>query len=92
GFMAAMFRKVRPLFRERGKINAEVSGRLGEALGGVRVVKGYTAEKREDRIFAHGAHRLLRNVASSITAISATTAGSSLIFGTIGVLIMLLGG
>ncbi len=92
GFMSAMFRRVRPLFRQRGEINAEVSGRLGEALGGVRVVKGYTAEKREDRIFAHGAHRLLRNVASSITAVSATTAGSSLIFGAIGVLMMLIGG
>jgi subfamily B ATP-binding cassette protein MsbA len=92
GFMAAMFRRVRPLFRERGKLNAEVTGRLGEALGGVRVVKGYTAEKREDRIFAHGAHKLLRNVAQAITAISATTAGSSLIFGAIAVLIMLLGG
>ena len=50
--MVDRFRRLRPLFRERGKINAEVTGRLGESLGGVRVVKAYTAEKREERIFA----------------------------------------
>ncbi len=92
GLMAAAFNKVRPLFRARGEINAQVTGRLGESLGGARVVKAYTAEKREDRIFAGGAHRLLRNVASSITAVSAVSSSSTLIFGVIGALMMFMGG
>ncbi len=90
--MALFFSRLRPLFRERGKINAEVTGRLGEALSGVRVVKAYTAEKREDRIFAHGVHRLLRNVAKAITSIAAVSAGTTLIVGSISVLTMLIGG
>jgi ABC-type multidrug transport system fused ATPase/permease subunit len=57
GGMAYAFRTLRPLFRERGKINAEVTGRLTEALGGIRVVKSYTAEKREEIVFTKGAHR-----------------------------------
>src|SRR6267143_6402467 len=61
--MALAFNKLRPLFRERGQINAEVTGRLGESLGGIRIVKAYSAEKREELVFARGAHRLLRNVA-----------------------------
>ena len=54
------FTKIRPIFRERGKINAEVTGRLTESLGGVRVVKGYHAEEREAEVFAGGVQRLLR--------------------------------
>ncbi len=54
GGMAYAFRTLRPLFRERGKINAEVTGRLTEALGGIRIVKSYTAEKREAIVFAQG--------------------------------------
>ncbi len=92
GLMTIFFNRLRPLFRARGEINAEVTGRLGEALGGVRVVKAYTAEKREDRIFAHGVHRLLRNVAKSITSVAALTAGTTTIVGTISVLTMLIGG
>ena len=69
--MSYAFRTLRPLFRERGKINAEVTGRLNEALGGVRVVKAYTAERREDLVFTKGAHRLFRNVAKSMTGVSA---------------------
>ncbi len=61
--MAYAFNTLRPLFRERGKINAEVTGRLTEALGGIRVVKSYTAEKREEIVFTKGAHRLFRNIA-----------------------------
>ena len=64
-----------PLFRERGQINAEVTGRLNQSLGGIRVVKAYTAEKREQIVFAKGAHRLLRNIAKSMTGVSAVTAG-----------------
>ena len=56
------FSKIRPIFRERGKINAEVTGRLTESLGGVRVVKGYHAEEREAEVFAGGVQRLLDNV------------------------------
>ena len=92
GGMAYAFKTLRPLFRERGKINAEVTGRLTEALGGIRVVKSYTAEKREEIVFTKGAHRLFRNVAQSMTGVSATTAGSTVIIGIIGVLMIGLGG
>src|SRR5687767_5755618 len=92
GGMAYAFRTLRPLFRERGKINAEVTGRLTEALGGIRVVKSYTAEKREEIVFTKGAHRLFRNVAKSMTGVSATTAGSTIIVGVVGVLMIWLGG
>jgi len=90
--MAYAFKTLRPLFRERGKINAEVTGRLAEALGGIRVVKSYTAEKREEIVFTKGAHRLFRNVAQSMTGVSATTAGSTVIVGLIGILMIGLGG
>jgi subfamily B ATP-binding cassette protein MsbA len=92
GGMAYAFRTLRPLFRERGKINAEVTGRLTEALGGIRVVKSYTAEKREEIVFTKGAHRLFRNIAKSMTGVSATTAGSTVIVGIIGLLMIWLGG
>jgi subfamily B ATP-binding cassette protein MsbA len=92
GGMAYAFRTLRPLFRERGKINAEVTGRLTEALGGIRIVKSYTAEKREEIVFAKGAHRLFRNIAKSMTGVSATTAGSTVIVGIIVVLMVWLGG
>ena len=69
--MATAFKRLRPLFRERGQINAEVTGRLAESLGGIRIVKAYTAEKREELVFAKGAHRLFRNVAKSLTGVSA---------------------
>jgi subfamily B ATP-binding cassette protein MsbA len=92
GGMALAFMRLRPLFRERGKINAEVTGRLGEALGGVRIVKSYIAEKREEIVFTHGAHRLFRNVAKSITGVSAITAFSTVVIGAIGVLMIVVGG
>jgi ABC-type multidrug transport system fused ATPase/permease subunit len=92
GVMAVAFTKLRPIFRERSKINAEVSGRLGQSLSGVRVVKVYTAEKREELVFARGAHRLFRNIASTITGVSAMSAVSTVIVGGIGVLMTLVGG
>jgi ABC-type multidrug transport system fused ATPase/permease subunit len=92
GGMAYAFNTLRPLFRERGKINAEVTGRLTEALGGIRVVKSYTAEKREQIVFTKGAHKLFRNIAQSMTGVSATTAGSTVIIGIVGVLMIWLGG
>ena len=90
--MAKAFSILRPLFRERGKINAEVTGRLGETLGGVRVIKAYSVEKREQLVFAKGAHRLLRNVASTVTGVSATTAAGSLVIGLLGALMIVIGG
>ena len=86
--MAWAFRTLRPLFRERSKINAEISGRLTESFSGVRVVKAYGAERRENLVFAKGAHRLFRNVARSITSISMISAGSTLLLGVVGVAMM----
>ncbi len=90
--MALAFRRLRPLFRERGQINAEVTGRLAESLGGIRIVKAYSAEKREALVFARGAHRLFRNVARSMTGVSTVTAFSTVIVGCIGVILILVGG
>ncbi len=90
--MAMAFKRLRPLFRERGQINAEVTGRLAESLGGVRIVKAYTAEKREELIFAKGAHRIFRNVAQSLTGVSSVTAFSTVVLGLIGISMMLVGG
>jgi ABC-type multidrug transport system fused ATPase/permease subunit len=92
GAMATAFKRLRPLFRERGQINAEVTGRLTESLGGIRIVKAYAAEKREELVFARGAHRLFRNVRRSMTGVSAVTSFSTLIVGLIGVLLTLVGG
>jgi subfamily B ATP-binding cassette protein MsbA len=92
GGLAKAFTRLRPLFRERGQINAEVTGRLAETLGGVRIVKSYTAEKREELVFAKGAHRLFRNVAKSLTGVSAVTAFSSLVIGSIVIAMILVGG
>ncbi|HTU47073.1 MAG TPA: ABC transporter ATP-binding protein [Bryobacteraceae bacterium] len=85
------FKTVRPIFRERNKINAEVTGRLTETLGGVRVIKGYHAEKRESEVFAGGAKRLLNNVFQSLTTISLMTLASTVLLGLVGALIMFLG-
>jgi ABC-type multidrug transport system fused ATPase/permease subunit len=92
GALGYAFKSLRPLFRERGKISAEVTGRLNEALGGIRVVKTYTAERREDLVFTRGVHKLFRNVAKSMTGVSATTAFSSVVIGAIGVVIITIGG
>ena len=92
GGMATAFKRLRPLFRERGQINAEVTGRLAESLGGVRIVKSYVAEKREELVFAKGAHKLFRNVAQSLTGVSGITAFSSLVIGSTGIAMMLIGG
>ncbi|MCC7008557.1 MAG: ABC transporter ATP-binding protein [Acidobacteria bacterium] len=92
GAMGYAFRTLRPLFRERGKLSADLTGRLNQALGGVRVVKTYTAERREDLEFTKGAHKLFRNIAKSMTGVSATTAFSSVIIGAIGIVMILVGG
>lgn len=90
--LALAFNKLRPLFRERGEIQAQLTGRLSESLGGIRIVKAYTAEKREEIVFAKGAHRLLRNIAKSMTGVSATSSFASLVVGTIGVVMIYIGG
>ncbi len=92
GAMAMAFTRLRPLFRERGKINAEVTGRLAEELGGIRIVKAYVAEKREQLVFTRGVHRLFRNIARSIVGVSAITAVTTVIVGAIGVIMIMVGG
>jgi len=86
------FKTIRPIFRERGKINAEVTGRLTESLGGVRVIKGYHAEEREAGVFAVGVERLLANVMKSLTMTSALGAASTTVLGLVSSLVMWLGG
>jgi ABC-type multidrug transport system fused ATPase/permease subunit len=92
GGMAVAFKRLRPIFRERNAITAEVTGRLAQAMGGVRVVKTYVAERREQQTFARGIHRLFRNIASTLTGISAVTAFSTMIIGVVGVLMIIFGG
>jgi subfamily B ATP-binding cassette protein MsbA len=92
GGMAYAFTKLRPLFRDRGKINAEVTGRLAETLGGIRIVKAYRSERGERLVFARGAHRLFRNIATTMTGVSGLGAFAALIVGAIGVLMILVGG
>ncbi len=85
------FNTIRPIFRERAKINAEVTGRLTESLGGVRVVKGYHAEASEAKVFATGVQRLLANVISSLTAQSLMALASTAVLGVVGALMMYMG-
>ena len=92
GGMAYAFKRLRPIFRERGEIQAQVTGRLAQSLGGVRVVKAYVAEDREQEIFSNGVYRLFDNVRRTITGISATTAGATVIVGVVGVVMILVGG
>jgi ABC-type multidrug transport system fused ATPase/permease subunit len=90
-FLKNAFGITRPIFRERSRINAEVTGRLTESLGGVRVIKGYHAEDHEAHVFASGAKRLLENVTSSITAQAFMSLWQTLVLGAVGALIMYLG-
>ncbi|WP_162415431.1 ABC transporter ATP-binding protein [Cyclobacterium roseum] len=86
------FGKIRPIFRERGKINAEVTGRLTETLGGIRVIKGFNAERQETAIFEAGVHRLFLNVKSSLTATSVVTSSATFLLGLASAGIMGIGG
>lgn len=90
--MAYAFRRLRPIFRERSVITADVTGRLAETIGGIRIVKVYTAERREQEVFRGGVDRLFRNIASTITGTSAVTALSTAVIGAVGVILMLVGG
>jgi ABC-type multidrug transport system fused ATPase/permease subunit len=82
---------IRPIYRARSKIFAEVTGRLAESLGGVRVVKGYRAEAREEEVFAGGVKRLLDNVLQTLTATSLMSLASTMLLGTVSALIIYLG-
>src|SRR5438128_5607811 len=85
------FGTIRPIFRQRAKINAEVTGRLTESLGGVRVIKGYHAEEREAAIFSGGVQRLLENVMKTLTATSVMSLSATLLMGVVGVAVMYVG-
>jgi ABC-type multidrug transport system fused ATPase/permease subunit len=89
--LAKAFKTIRPIFRERGKINAEVTGRLTESLGGVRVVKGYHAEAREEQVFQAGVQRLLNNILKSLTATSVMGLSATVLMGVVGAIIMYVG-
>jgi ABC-type multidrug transport system fused ATPase/permease subunit len=92
GAMSFAFKWLRPLFRERGRIQGEITGRLNQSLGGIRVVKAYVAEPQEERVFRDGVDRLFDNIKRSMTGISATTAVSTAIVGLVGLLLTTIGG
>ena len=92
GVMTIAFKRLRPIFRQRNAITAEVTGRLAQAMGGVRIVKTYVAERREQKTFAVGIHKLFRNIASTLTGISLVTAFSTLIIGIVGIIMFIFGG
>src|SRR6187401_2503497 len=75
------FAYIRPIFRERGKINAEVMGRLTETLNGVRVIKGFNAEQQEIKIFENGVDKLFQNVKKSLTSTSIVTSAATFLLG-----------
>ena len=85
------FGTIRPIFRERSKINAEVTGRLTESLGGVRVIKGYHAEEREEAVFAGGVKRLLENIMRTLTATSVMSLSASVLLGVVGAVVTFVG-
>ncbi|MBI2688138.1 MAG: ABC transporter ATP-binding protein [Acidobacteria bacterium] len=85
------FNRMRPIFKERGKIYSEVTGRLQESLGGVRVIKGYHAEHREESVFSGGVDRLLANILKSLTGVSAVSQSAVVLLGLIGSLVMWIG-
>jgi len=91
GFLAHFFNRLRPIFRERGKIQGEVTGRLQETLGGARVIKAYRAEAREEAVFGAGIERLLNNILQSLTGISVMGVSAVTILGLVGAIVMWLG-
>jgi len=92
GGMAYAFKRIRPIFRERRVIRSEVSGRLGETLSGIRIVKAYGVENREEKVFAEGVNKLFGNIKSSITAISAISSFGTVVIGLVGVVMIIVGG
>ena len=91
GFLSKAFATIRPIFRDRSKLNAEVTGRLTESLGGVRVIKGYHAEEREEAVFARGVRKLLDNVMRTLTATSVMSLSASVLLGLVGAATMYVG-
>jgi subfamily B ATP-binding cassette protein MsbA len=89
--LSRAFGVMRPIFKERSKITAEVTGRLTESLGGVRVVKGYHAEAREEGVFAGGVERLLQNVLKTLTSTSVLGLSSTVLLGGVGAAVMFVG-
>lgn len=83
------FKVIRPVFRDRGKINAEVKGRLTETLGGIRVIKGFNAEEQEAKVFEDGVDRLFQNVKKSLTATAVMTSSSTFLLGLATTVIMM---
>jgi subfamily B ATP-binding cassette protein MsbA len=90
--LAWAFKTVRPLFKQRGEVNAQLTGRLTEGFSGIRIVKAYTAEKHESRVFAEGAHKLLRLVLKTMRVISGVGAMTTFLVGVVGVVVLLIGG
>ena len=90
--MSIAFKRLRPIFRERSVIQAEVTGRLTETLGGIRLIKVYTAEEREKKVFGEGVQRLFQNIAKTITGTSLTGTLGLGVVGVIGVIVMYVGG
>lgn len=86
------FSYIRPVFRERGKINADVTGRLTETLNGIRVIKGFNAEDHEVQVFEAGVHRLYDNVKRSLTTTSLVTSSGTFLLGAAAIMIMWMGG
>ena len=86
------FGKIRPIFKKRGQINAQVTGRLTETLNGVRVIKGFNAEEQENKVFENGAEELFQNVKASLTATALITSAGTLLLGIASAIVMLLGG
>ncbi len=92
GAMGYSFTRLRPVFRERGELTARLTGRLNETLGGIRVVKAYGTEKREQRVFTRGANELFRNIAKTITAVSAVGSAATAVIGLVSVAMILVAG
>ena len=90
--MSIAFKRLRPIFRERSVITAEVTGRLTETIGGIRLIKVYTAEDREREVFKGGVQKLFTNIAKTITGTSATSTLSVAVIGMVSVLIIIIGG
>ena len=91
GILQSAFKKLRPIFKERGVIQSEVTGRLTESLGGARVIKGYHAEEREEAVFRKGADRLLNNILQSLSGASLLALSATLLMGIVGALVMWMG-
>src|SRR5438128_494656 len=92
GVLAWAFKTARPMFKQRGEVNAQIIGRLTEGFSGIRIVKAYTAEKHEARVFAGGVHTLLRLVLGTMRVVSGVGAMTTFLIGLVGVAVLLVGG